>query len=115
LHWEQDSTYMRRPPFLEGLSLTPDALTDIHEARALAVLGDSITTDHISPAGAIKADSPAGRYLVGNDIPPRDFNSYGARARQSRSDDAGHLRQHPHQEPDGSRSRRRRDGASAGR
>jgi aconitate hydratase A / 2-methylisocitrate dehydratase len=77
--WEPDSTYIRRPPFLEGLSMNASGHTDIHGARALAVLGDSITTDHISPAGAIKADSPAGKYLIAHGVQPKDFNSYGAR------------------------------------
>jgi len=77
--WEADSTYIRRPSFLEQLSREPAALTDIAGARALAVLGDSITTDHISPAGAIKPDSPAGQYLVAQGVAPKDFNSYGAR------------------------------------
>ncbi|MEY4095310.1 MAG: hypothetical protein RLZZ53_2509 [Acidobacteriota bacterium] len=78
-NWEGDSTYVRKPPFLEGLSMTPAPLTDLRDARALAVLGDSITTDHISPAGNIKANSPAGKYLVANGVDPKDFNSYGAR------------------------------------
>jgi aconitate hydratase len=77
--WVADSTYIRRPPFLEGLTPEPAPRADIREARALAVLGDSITTDHISPAGSIKADSPAGRYLIEHGVEPRDFNSYGAR------------------------------------
>jgi aconitate hydratase len=77
--WESDSTYVRKPPFLEGLSMTPAPLTDLRGARALAVLGDSITTDHISPAGNIKANSPAGKYLVEHGVEPKDFNSYGAR------------------------------------
>jgi len=77
--WEADSTYIRRPPFLDGLPVTPAALADIRGARALAMLGDSITTDHISPAGSIKADSPAGRYLVAQGVALKDFNSYGAR------------------------------------
>jgi aconitate hydratase len=77
--WEGESTYIRKPPFLENLSLTPAARTDLTGARALAVLGDSITTDHISPAGNIKADSPAGKYLVANGVSPKEFNSYGAR------------------------------------
>ena len=77
--WDGDSTYIRRPPFLENLTHEPAARTDIREARALAVLGDSITTDHISPAGSIKVDSPAGRYLIEHGVEPRDFNSYGAR------------------------------------
>jgi aconitate hydratase len=77
--WEADSTYIRRPPFLENLTREPAPLADIRDARALAVLGDSITTDHISPAGSIKVDSPAGRYLIEHGVEPRDFNSYGAR------------------------------------
>jgi aconitate hydratase len=77
--WDADSTYIRRPPFLENLTLETPARSDIRSARALAVLGDSITTDHISPAGSIKADSPAGRYLIEHGVQPRDFNSYGAR------------------------------------
>jgi aconitate hydratase len=77
--WEGDSTYIRRPPFLESLTREPTARADIAGARVLAVLGDSITTDHISPAGSIKADSPAGRYLIAHGVAPRDFNSYGAR------------------------------------
>ena len=77
--WEGASTYVRKPPFLEGLSMTPAPLTDLREARALAVLGDSITTDHISPAGNIKANSPAGKYLIEHGVEPKDFNSYGAR------------------------------------
>jgi aconitate hydratase len=77
--WEADSTYIRRPPFLENLTREPAPRTDIRHARALAVLGDSITTDHISPAGSIKAESPAGRYLMDHGVQPKDFNSYGAR------------------------------------
>ena len=77
--WEADSTYIRNPPFLEDLTLEPSAPRDIVGARLLAVLGDSITTDHISPAGAIKKDSPAGKYLIEHGVQPPDFNSYGAR------------------------------------
>ena len=77
--WEADSTYIRKPPFLENLTREPKPLVDITGARALAVLGDSITTDHISPAGSIKADSPAGKYLIANGVEPKEFNSYGAR------------------------------------
>ncbi len=77
--WEADSTYIRKPPFLENLSMTPAPPTDITGARALVVLGDSITTDHISPAGSIKASSPAGQYLIEHGVDPKDFNSYGAR------------------------------------
>ncbi len=77
--WEEDSTYIRRAPFLENVSMEPRALQDLTGARVLAVLGDSITTDHISPAGSIKVDSPAGRYLTSHGVQPKDFNSYGAR------------------------------------
>jgi aconitate hydratase len=77
--WHDDSTYIRRPPFLENLSMSSSPRADITGARALAVLGDSITTDHISPAGAIRADSPAGKYLIEHGVEPKDFNSYGAR------------------------------------
>jgi aconitate hydratase len=77
--WDADSTYVRLPPFFENLQAEPDVPVDIVGARALAVLGDSVTTDHISPAGAIKRDSPAGRYLQQHGVEPVDFNSYGAR------------------------------------
>src|SRR5687767_11406924 len=77
--WEADSTYVRRPPFLENLSKEPAPLREIAGARVLALLGDSITTDHISPAGSIKADTPAGQYLIAQGVKPTDFNSYGAR------------------------------------
>jgi aconitate hydratase A / 2-methylisocitrate dehydratase len=77
--WEGDSTYIRKPPFLEHLAREPKPLSDIAGARVLAMLGDSITTDHISPAGSIKADSPAGKYLIEHGVQPKDFNSYGAR------------------------------------
>jgi aconitate hydratase len=77
--WEADSTYIRKPPFFEGITATPAPLADISAARVLAVLGDSVTTDHISPAGSIKADSPAGQYLIAHGVKPSDFNSYGAR------------------------------------
>ncbi len=77
--WEPDSTYVRRPPYFDGMGREPAPLRDIEGARVLALLGDSVTTDHISPAGAIKADSPAGRYLTGHGVQPGDFNSYGSR------------------------------------
>ncbi|MBA3798015.1 MAG: aconitate hydratase [Geodermatophilaceae bacterium] len=77
--WDDQSTYVRRPPYFEGMSDRPSEVTDISGARILAVLGDSVTTDHISPAGAIKADSPAGAYLSEHGIAKRDFNSYGSR------------------------------------
>jgi len=77
--WDEDSTYVKNPPYFEGMGKTPEAITDIKGARVLALLGDSVTTDHISPAGAIKADSPAGHYLVEHGVKPADFNSYGSR------------------------------------
>jgi aconitate hydratase len=77
--WESDSTYIRKPTFLEGMTMTAAPLADIRGARVLALLGDSVTTDHISPAGSIKADSPAGKYLIERGVKPSDFNSYGAR------------------------------------
>ncbi len=77
--WEESSTYIQNPPFFDGLTPEPAPLTDILGARVLALLGDSITTDAISPAGAIPADGPAGRYLVEHGVQPRDFNSFGSR------------------------------------
>ena len=77
--WEPDSTYVRLPPFFEDLPAEPEPVADIEGARVLAILGDSVTTDHISPAGSIKRDSPAGAYLIEHGVEPRDFNSYGAR------------------------------------
>ncbi|HZQ23047.1 MAG TPA: aconitate hydratase AcnA [Terriglobales bacterium] len=77
--WEQDSTYIRRAPFFDDMKVKPSPVNDITNARALAVLGDSVTTDHISPAGSIKKDSPAGKYLIAHGVKPADFNSYGSR------------------------------------
>ena len=77
--WDESSTYIRKPTFLEGMTMTPPTPAEITGARVLALLGDSVTTDHISPAGSIKADSPAGHYLVAQGVNPSDFNSYGAR------------------------------------
>ncbi|MGB6364938.1 MAG: aconitate hydratase AcnA, partial [Thermoanaerobaculia bacterium] len=77
--WEPDSTYVKLPPYFVDLPSTPAPVADLAGARALAVVGDSITTDHISPAGAIKTDSPAGSYLIEHGVAPRDFNSYGSR------------------------------------
>jgi aconitate hydratase len=77
--WANDSTYVRNPPFLENVTMEPSPLQNIAGARVLALLGDSITTDHISPAGSFKKDSPAGKYLMAHGVPPADFNSYGAR------------------------------------
>ena len=77
--WDPESTYIREPTFLEGMTMTAPPARDITGARVLALLGDSVTTDHISPAGSIKADSPAGKYLIEKGVKPSDFNSYGAR------------------------------------
>jgi aconitate hydratase len=77
--WDADSTYVRKPPYFEGMPQTPAPVQDITGARVLAKLGDSVTTDHISPAGSIKADSPAGKYLAEHGVERRDFNSYGSR------------------------------------
>jgi aconitate hydratase len=77
--WDDDSTYIQNPPYFEGFSMTPPPITEIKDARPLAILGSSVTTDHISPAGAIKKDSPAGRYLNDHKVDYRDFNSFGSR------------------------------------
>ncbi len=77
--WDEESTYIQEPPFFVDLSLEPQPINDIEGARALGVFGDSITTDHISPAGSFSAESPAGRYLISRGVAPRDFNSYGSR------------------------------------
>jgi aconitate hydratase len=77
--WEPDSTYIRQAPYFDGITPTPEPVTDILGARVLAVLGDSVTTDHISPAGSIKANGPAGKYLAAHGVKPADFNSYGSR------------------------------------
>ncbi|MGC4854855.1 aconitate hydratase [Micromonospora sp. DT4] len=77
--WDSDSTYVRKPPYFEGMQQEPSPVVDISGARVLAKLGDSVTTDHISPAGAIKADSPAGTYLAEHGVPRHEFNSYGSR------------------------------------
>ncbi len=77
--WDEASTYVRRPPYFEGMPREPEQLCNVTGARVLALLGDSVTTDHISPAGTIKEDSPAGRYLIEAGVSPQDFNSYGSR------------------------------------
>ncbi|MFD7023957.1 aconitate hydratase AcnA [Promicromonospora sukumoe] len=77
--WDSESTYVRKPPYFDGMGMTPEPVTDFTGARVLAKLGDSVTTDHISPAGSIKADSPAGKYLADHGVGRRDFNSYGSR------------------------------------
>ena len=77
--WDPKSTYIKMPPYFENMPKSATALSDIHGARVLAILGDSVTTDHISPAGSIPVDSPAGKYLIANGVKPHEFNSYGAR------------------------------------
>jgi aconitate hydratase len=77
--WQKDSLYVKAPPFFDGVDATPPPVRDIKDARVLAMLGDSVTTDHISPAGSIGVDTPAGKYLIAHGVQPRDFNSYGAR------------------------------------
>jgi aconitate hydratase len=77
--WDAESTYVRKPPYFDGMAKDPSPVTDIAGARVLAKLGDSVTTDHISPAGSIKADSPAGTYLAEHGVDRKDFNSYGSR------------------------------------
>jgi aconitate hydratase len=77
--WEKDSTYIRQAPYFDDMTLQPSGVEDIRNARVLAVLGDSVTTDHISPAGSIKKDGPAGKYLMAHGVQPADFNSYGSR------------------------------------
>jgi aconitate hydratase len=77
--WDPKSTYIKLPPYFENMPKSPPPLADLHGARVLAILGDSITTDHISPAGSIPVDSPAGKYLIANGVKPHEFNSYGAR------------------------------------
>jgi aconitate hydratase len=77
--WAEDSTYVRLPPYFQDMPAEPDPVADVQGARVLALLGDSVTTDHISPAGSIKRDGPAGEYLQAHGVAPRDFNSYGSR------------------------------------
>src|SRR5207249_9780463 len=77
--WDEKSTYIKKPPYFDAMVDPATSVTDLHGLRALAVLGDSVTTDHISPAGNIPAESPAGRYLIEQGVHPGDFNSYGAR------------------------------------
>ncbi|HET6601993.1 MAG TPA: hypothetical protein VFG57_08500, partial [Gaiella sp.] len=77
--WDDASTYVRQPPYFEGMTAEPATVDDIHDARCLVSLGDSVTTDHISPAGSIKPESPAGRYLVEHGVERKEFNSYGSR------------------------------------
>ncbi|HEX9501638.1 MAG TPA: aconitate hydratase, partial [Thermoanaerobaculia bacterium] len=77
--WDPESTYIQEPPFFSDFAMSPEKPSDIRNARALAIFGDSVTTDHISPAGSIKKESPAGKYLMEHGVKPEDFNSYGSR------------------------------------
>jgi aconitate hydratase len=77
--WAPQSTYVKRPPYFDGMTMEPVPPSDVRDARVLSVLGDSVTTDHISPAGAIPKNTPAGKYLIQHEVAPEDFNSYGAR------------------------------------
>ncbi|WP_416900292.1 MAG: aconitate hydratase AcnA [Minwuia sp.] len=77
--WDSTSTYVQHPPYFEGMKAEPGELSDVSDARVLALMGDSVTTDHISPAGSFKEEHPAGKYLSGHQVPPREFNSYGSR------------------------------------
>ena len=96
--WEMGSTYVQNPPYFEGITMTPKKVTDIVGARILALFGDKITTDHISPAGSIKVNSPAGKWLTERQVVARRLQPVRHAPRQSRSDDARHVREHPHQE-----------------
>ena len=113
--WNDDSTYVRKPPYFDDLPERPSPLVDITGARVLAVLGDSVTTDHISPAGTIRKDGPAGRWLSEHGVAPGDFNSYGSRRGNHEVMIRGHLRQHPAPQPAGARHRGRRHPTPAGR
>ena len=106
--WDRESTYIQEPPFFDGFTPTPRDIVEIKGARPLGIFGDSVTTDHISPAGAIKKDSPAGRYLVENGVDLRRLQLLRLPPRQRPHHDPRHLRQRPHQEPHGPRHRRRR-------
>ena len=98
--WESSSTYVQNPPYFEGMSMEPEAVNDIESARVLSLFKDSITTDHISPAGGIKGDSPAGDYLRGHPGSPGRIQLVWIAPRQSRCYDAGHFCQYPYSQPD---------------
>ena len=97
--WDPESTYVRKPPYFDGMPAEPVPVTDIAGARVLAKLGDSVTTDHISPAGAIKAGTPAAQYLTEHGIDPQGLQLLRLAARQPRGDDPRHVRQHPAAQP----------------
>ncbi len=105
--WQDDSTYVKNPPFFESMTMTPAAVSDITDARVLVMVGDSVTTDHISPAGSIGPGTPAGRYLTEHGVARGDFNSVWRATRQPRGHDAGHLCQRASSQPVGARDRGR--------
>ena len=109
--WDQASTYVQNPPYFTDMTMTPKPVTDIQEARILAIFGDSITTDHISPAGSIRPTSPAGRYLLEHEVPKEDFNSYGARRGNHEVMMRGTFANIRIQQPDHAGDRGRRDQA----
>ena len=94
--WRAGSTYVANPPYFEGMTMTPAPVTDIVDAKPLAILGDSVTTDHISPAGSIKEDSPGGKFLMANQVAKKDFNSYGSRRGHHEVMMGGTSAKHPH-------------------
>ena len=108
--WNMSSTYVQNPPYFEGMKKEPEPIVDVVDARILAMFGDKITTDHISPAGSIKLTSPAGKYLSEHQVRPADFNQYGTRRGNHEDHDARHLRQHPHQELHAEGRRRQHSG-----
>ena len=104
--WDPTSTYVKLPPYFDGLTMEPGVVTDFSGARVLAKLGDSVTTDHISPAGNIRASSPAGRYLIDGGVAPGRLQQLRHAPREPRDHGARHVRQHPHPQPDGARAPR---------
>ena len=113
--WEDASTYVRRPPYFDGMAPAAGTIDDIGGARCLVSIGDSVTTDHISPAGSIKLDSPAGDYLVGHGVERADFNSYGSRRGNHEVMVRGHVRERAAAQPARPRIRGNVDGAPPGR
>ena len=113
--WDPASTYVRLPPYFEGMSREPSTVEDVAGARCLVMVGDSVTTDHISPAGAIKPDSPAGRYLVEHGVERKDFNSYGSRRGNHEVMVRGTFANVQPPQPARARKRGHVDGAPAGR
>ena len=113
--WDDDSTYVKNPPFFDGMTMTPPGIRPITGARVLAMLGDSITTDHISPAGSIPAASPAGKWLIAHGVQDDGLQLVRRAPRESRGDDARHVREHPAAQRARTGHGGRLDDASAGR